>query len=350
MPRSLDFNPTPPSDGDVGFGLSTRRYNTVHTKAVRADSVVGSSVECDDLVALRSVVNTGGIVVKNQDYKRVTVAGATAVYQGALDDDSGNGYDQELTAGQAPVFGTDPYPYIETDTGTRLRSAPIPSAQNATRVSFAAWLYVPTGNLASGSRQNLLNLGRDGGTDLWVNAVSGSLIDISANYVPGGTSDTIIWRWSSLPTNTWFHLAVTIDDVSNGVKLYKDGVEQALTNPNGGSGPFFTSRAHTLRFADPRLYLGRVPVSGQAWEGIAGLQYADTRLYVDHVLTQEEISAIIAANFTIQGDAEITHTLTAADVVLTDLAEAANDAAAATAGVLVGGLYSNAGEVRVRLA
>jgi len=65
----------------------------------------------------------------------------------------------------------------------------------------------------------------------------------------------------------------------------------------------------------------------------------DVRLYVGHSLTAEEVSAIIAANFTIQGDAEVTNTLIAADVLLTNPVDARRRRRqCGCAGVLVNGL------------
>jgi len=73
------------------------------------------------------------------------------------------------------------------------------------------------------------------------------------------------------------------------------------------------------------------------------------RLYVGHALTPEEVAAIVAPNFTIVGDTEVTHTVKAADAKFTRLDDAATDAAAETAGVPVDGLYHNSGAVRIRL-
>jgi len=338
MPH-LDFNPTPPSDGAIHLGLSTRRYKDLHAREVRADSVQAQTVRTTDMLVRNSVVNSGGILVKNLAYKKVTDPGPTAIYQGSLDDDSGNGYD--LTVSGSVSFGTSPFPYIQIDTDSAYVVSPvIPELESKTRISAAMWLFIPSSGVQA-ARQMLFNIGPDsGGWRFCISYINDDL-QLYTDYASSGDSSTRFRIGRSMQQDTWFHLAFTVDNVT--VESYIDGVEFGVF----ADGISVSLEDRGGLASGSRVHLGDVP--GGSWPNLVGLRYADVRVYPDHLLTAEEVSAIVAPNFTIIGDAKVTHTVKAAQAKFSRLDDAADDTAAETAGVPVDGLYHNSGAVRIRL-
>jgi lysophospholipase L1-like esterase len=132
-----------------------------------------------------------------------------------------------------------------------------------------AWVY-RTGSGANGGNNIISGDQNEGGHAFWAP-------DHKSNHLSAGhTGSAWLGVEDSVPLalNTWYFVAVTWDDASDLMILYKDGVEvdRATVTPS---------------VTDPSLYVGTFGTSGWRWLGTID----DPRVYA-HALPPEQIAAL----------------------------------------------------------
>ncbi len=113
---------------------------------------------------------------------------------------------------------------------------PTIDANGKTALTISAWINPASGGENDGGRV-IDKISGDGGYVLFVGDEVASAVQLAANVLYDGVSDSETTTTARTPINTWTHVAmVHNEDSAKKTKIYFNGVLQALTTDNAGVG------------------------------------------------------------------------------------------------------------------